>query len=147
MNIIQQPQHGYAFLKDGGDIDELARALSAGMVRHVPSPMDVSKVRGAVKAFSFHWSNAQAKWDVVVWKDFPWHLDGAEFVLFIGKDAMSPLDQLWSLAEMKYVAKKLGQHPGFGFSVRATALSQKWLVAQIRGARLNSVGALFPTHG
>lgn len=147
MNITQNPQRGYAFLQSGGDIDELARALTTGMVRHVPSPMDVPRIKGAVKAFSFHWSNAQARWDVVIWKDFPWGLDGAEFILFIGKDALSPLDQLWSLAEMKYVAKKLGQHPGFGFSVRATALTQKWLGAQIRSARLNPVLAAAAWEG
>lgn len=77
MDLIQEPRRGFAFLTEGGDIDELARALTAGIIRHMPAPMTVNKVRGAVKAFSFHWSNAQAAWDVVAWKDFPWGLDWA----------------------------------------------------------------------
>jgi hypothetical protein len=118
MNLEQKPRKGYALLLEGGDIDELARALSAGMVRNIPSPMSVSKLRGAVKAFSFHWSNGQAAWDVIsVTRDLPWGLDGAEFVLFIGRNALSPVGKLWTLSEMRYVAKKLVDHPGYAGSM------------------------------
>jgi len=116
MNLIQEPRKGYAFLLEGGTIDGVAHGLGAGIVKHVPSPMVVPKVRGAGKAFSFHWSNASAAWDVIVWKDFPAHLDGAEFILFTGRTALSPLDKPWSLAEMRYVATRLPPHPGYASS-------------------------------
>jgi len=120
MELLQAPRKGYAFLAEGGDIDELSRALNAGMIRHMPSPGNVPKVKGAVKAFSFHWSNAQAEWDVISIRDFPWGIDGAEFVLFVGRKAVSPTGRPWSLTEMRYVAKKLVNHPGFAFSVRGS---------------------------
>jgi len=117
MILVQEPRKGYAFLTEGGDIDELARTLTAGMVKHVPSPMQVGKLRGATKAFSFHWSNAQGAWSVITLRDFPWGLDGAEFILFAGAKATSPVGKSWSLAEMKYVAKKLAPHPGYAGSM------------------------------
>jgi len=116
MELLQNPTHGYAFLMEGGDIDELARTLNGGMVRHVPAPTQVPKAKGAVKAFSFHWSNAQAAWDVIHVREYPEWLDGAGFVLFVGRNAMSPTGNLWSQAEMKYVAKKLAHHPGYASS-------------------------------
>lgn len=129
MELVQEPRRGYAFLTEGGEIEELARALSAGIVRHMPGPMSVNKVRGAVKAFSFHWSNAQRAWDVVAWRDFPWSLDGAEFILFLGRNALSPLGKPWSLAEMRYVAKKLAQHPGFASSMESGPA--RWAVERV----------------
>lgn len=122
MELTQDPRKGYVFLTEGGDIDELARALNAGIIRRPPSPMRVAKVKGAVKAFSFHWSNAQAAWDVIPIRDFPWGLDGAEFILFVGRKAVSPTGKLWSLTEMRYVAKKLANHPGYAFAVRGANL-------------------------
>lgn len=120
MELLQAPRKGFAFLTEGGDIAELTRALNAGMVRRPPPPMKVAKARGAAKAFSFHWSNAQAEWDVISAREFPWPLDGAEFILFVGRKAVSPTGKLWSLTEMRYVAKKLANHPGFAFSVRGS---------------------------
>lgn len=117
MNLVQHHRLGFAFLFDGGDIDGLAKTLGMGIVKHIPGDIEVPRARGSVRAFSFHWSNAQKAWDVVIWKDFPQHLDGAEFILFMGKDALSPVGKPWSLAEMLYVAKKLPHHPGFASSM------------------------------
>jgi len=70
----------------------------------------------SVKSFNFHWSNAQGKWDVVM--NFGPNIDGSEFVLYAPTTSLSPLGKPWSLVEMKYVAKNLTEHPGYGFSVR-----------------------------
>lgn len=126
MNIIHEPRKGYSFLTDGGDIDELAHELNRVMIPHIPQPMDVPRVRGAVKAFWFSWSNGQAAWDAVAWKDFPWHLDGAGFFVFIGKNALSPLKKLWSATEMNYVARKLTNHPGYGSSPESASGRRRW---------------------
>ena len=77
-------------------------------------PSSVPKLRGATGAFSFHWSNAQDKWDVIRVREFPWNTDGAEFVLFVGPESLSPLGKVWTLTEMEYVAKGLTRHPGSG---------------------------------
>lgn len=125
IDLQVQPNKGYALLIGGGAVRDLTAYLNKTMVRHVPSPQKVGKVRGALKAFSFHWSNAQNAWDVIsVSRDLPWGLDGAEFILFIGPKALSPVGKLWTLAEMRYVAKGLNPHPGAAFAVRATMVSR-----------------------
>ena len=122
---------GYALIRGGGNIREITEALNKTMVRNVPPPQNVSKIPGARKAFSFHWSNAQNKWDVIsVAKSLPWGLDGAEFVVFVGKDAFSPVDKLWTLSEMRYVAHGLMAHPGSSFAVRAARVAARYVVKQ-----------------
>ena len=111
-----EARKGWFFLHSGGDIGALTHALDQEMVRRVPPPQQVAKARGAHKAFSFHWSNAQAKWDVIMVREFPWGIDGAEFIVFTGKKALSPVGKTWSLAEMRYVAKGLNKHPGYAQS-------------------------------
>ena len=118
---------GWAMLQSGGSIKTLTDALNMHMVRRVPPPGEVPKVTGAVKAFSFHWSNAQAKWDAIAIRDFPWSIDGAEFILFLGKNAVSPVGKSWSLSEMRYIAQGLNHHPGFASAVRAAATADKWI--------------------
>jgi hypothetical protein len=103
--------HGYATLHGDGDIQDVIDALKQSVMRRIPAPNNVPKIRGALKAFSFHWSNAQNAWDVIAVRDFPWGIDGAEFILFVGSDALSPLGKVWTLTEMKYVAKGLPRHP------------------------------------
>ncbi len=112
LKVSGKPRDGWIRIDAGGDIQELTTALNKYMVAVVPSPQQVDKVTGAVKAFSFHWSNAQNKWDVISAKGFPWGIDGAEFIVFVGKNALSPLGKPWGLAEMSYVAKSLHRHPG-----------------------------------
>jgi hypothetical protein len=126
MNLLIEPRRGYAFLTEGGDIDELAQELNRNMIPHIPQPMEVPKVRGAVKAFWFSWSNGQAAWDATAWKDFPWHLDGSGFFLFLSKTALSPLNKLWSATEMNYVARKLTNHPGYASSPESASGKRRW---------------------
>jgi len=102
--------HGYAMLHGTGNTQDVTAALKQSVMRRIPEPGNVPKVRGAVKAFSFHWSNVQNAWDVIIIRDFPWGIDGAEFILFVGPDALSPLGEVWTLTEMKYVAKGLPRH-------------------------------------
>jgi len=130
MNIVHEPRKGYSFIVEGGDIDELAQELNRSMLPHIPQPMEVPKVRGAVKAFWFSWSNGQAAWDAVAWKDFPWHLDGSGFFVFLGKNALSPLKKLWSATEMNYVARKLTNHPGYYGSPESSSPKRRWAVTR-----------------
>lgn len=118
LQIQVEPNKGYALILEGGMIADLVRELNTQMVRRMPRPQQVQRLRGATKAFSFHWSNAQAAWDVMTLKgsDLPWGLDGAEFIVFVGPKALSPVGKLWTLTEMQYVAKQLNPHPGYASS-------------------------------
>lgn len=118
ISLTVDPAHGLALINEGGNIADLVRELNAQMVRRMPRPQQVQRLRGAAKAFSFHWSNGQAAWDVIALKgsDMPWGLDGAEFVVFVGAKAFSPVGKLWTLTEMQYVAKQLNPHPGYASS-------------------------------
>lgn len=100
-----------------GDITTLARSLG-GKLSVLVNASTAHRPRGT-KGFSFHWSNAQAKWDVIPANDGTWPLDGAEFVLYVRADALSPLDKPWSMKEMQYVAKGLPHHPGYAASLEA----------------------------
>ena len=102
-----------------GNLTNLARSLGRklGVLVNASS---ATKPRGT-KGFSFHWSNAQAKWDVIPANDATWGLDGAEFILYVRADSLSALDKPWSMKEMQYVAKALPPHPGFGSSMRMSA--------------------------
>jgi len=102
-----------------GSITNIARELG----RKLPVLVNSTTARRpkGTKGFSFHWSNAQAKWDVIPANDGTWPLDGAEFVLYVRADALSPLDKPWSMKEMRYVAKSLPEHPGYGSSMRMAA--------------------------
>lgn len=93
-----------------GDIPSLAAALGRKLTTLVHA-RSVTRPRGT-RGFSFHWSNAQARWDVIVANDPTWTLDGAEFLVYVRVDALSPLGKPWSLKEMQYVAAKLPPHPG-----------------------------------
>jgi hypothetical protein len=110
--------HGFVVLRDSqDDIQGLAHRLNQTVVRNPPDPGSTPWLRGAVKAYSFHWSNAQAAWDVITARQFPWSLDGAEFILFVGSGAVSLLGKPWGLSEMKYVARALDHHPGYAGSM------------------------------
>lgn len=129
--LAVENRKGYAMLQSGGTIKTLTDALNMHMVRRVPPPGQVPRVRGAAKAFSFHWSNAQAKWSVITAPsgDFPWGIDGAEFILFVAKTAVSPLGKVWTLPEMKYVAQGLQEHPGYAWAVKAASAADDVIAA------------------
>lgn len=97
-------------------IHGLTHALGKQLITLV-NASTATKPKGT-KGFSFHWSNAQAKWDVISANDATWGLDGAEFILYVRADALSPLNKPWSLKEMEYVAVTLPAHPGFSSSMR-----------------------------
>jgi hypothetical protein len=105
---------GVLLLDAGNQIPLFVREI-AKHLRYLVVPTTVTKPRGT-RGFSFHWSNAQAAWDVVTWNDSSWHTDGAEFLVYFTKDALSPLGRPWSLKEMQYVAKMLPAHPGYSQS-------------------------------
>lgn len=90
----------------------------------------VMKPKGS-RGFSFHWSNAQAKWDVIPANDPAWSLDGAEFVVYVDAKVTSPLGKSWSAKEMQYVALRLPPHPGYSMSMEgAQRVAARYLAAQ-----------------
>lgn len=106
------------FVLDGqGEIRDIVTQLNRLLPRMTSMPRSgIKNSTKSVKSFNFHWSNAQGKWDVVM--NFGPVIDGSEFVLYAPTTSLSPLGKPWSLVEMKYVAKNLTEHPGYGFSVR-----------------------------
>ena len=95
----------------------------------------VAKPPGS-RGFSFHWSNAQATWDVIPANDPAWSLDGAEFLVYVHQKVLSPLGKPWSAKEMQYVAKHLPPHPGYSGSAEsmwrsaACRVAARYLAAQ-----------------
>jgi hypothetical protein len=106
------------FVLDGqGEIRDIVAQMNRLLPRMTSmSRSGIKNSTKSVKSFNFHWSNAQGKWDVVM--NFGPDIDGSEFVLYAPTTSLSPLDKPWSLTEMKYVAKNLTEHPGYGSSVR-----------------------------
>jgi len=98
-----------------GEIRELAREF-ARHYRGLLRPMTVQKPR-ATKGFSFHWSNAQAAWSVILANDPTWMLDGADFLVYFRPGVLSPVGKPWSLKDMQTIAKMLPPHPGYASSV------------------------------
>jgi hypothetical protein len=120
-DLYSEPVHGWAMVEDSSaaSTTELAREISHNMVLRLHgTPAVVHWQKGAVRAFSFHWSNGSAAWSVIRLPkaEFPMSQDGADFILFLSPTALSPLGSLWTIIEMKYVAKALRQHPGFAGS-------------------------------
>ena len=125
-------QRGSCTLKGTGTVVEVARDLTRYFLRHLSGvgTRSVPKPVGKMKGFSFHWSNAQAAWDVITATSADLSMvDGADFILFCPLTTLSPLGRPWSLTEMKYVAKALGNHPGYGSSMEG---GQRW-AARSRG--------------
>ena len=106
------------FLLDGqGEIRDVVVQLNRLVLRMGSGPRSgIKNSTSRMRSFNFHWSNAQAKWDVML--NFGPDIDGSEFVLYAPTTSLSPLGKPWSLVEMRYVAKGLVEHPGYGFSVR-----------------------------
>jgi hypothetical protein len=109
------------------DIPSMARELGKHL-RYLVVPTNVPKPKGT-KGFSFHWSNAQRAWDVIPANDPTWRTDGAEFLVYFTKSALSPLKKPWSLKEMEYVAMSLPEHPGFAQSFEASRVASVARVA------------------
>ncbi len=99
------------------DIPSITRELGEHL-SYLVIPSNVPKPKGS-RGFSFHWSNAQRAWDVIAANDPTWRTDGAEFLVYFTKGALSPVGKPWSLREMEYVAMSLPEHPGFSSSVES----------------------------
>ena len=97
-----------------GDFTGLATAF-ARHFRTLLIPANVVKPKGT-RGFSFHWSNAFATWDAKPWNDAMWHTDGAEFLVYFTRNALSPSGGPWSKRDMEMVARKLPEHPGYASS-------------------------------
>lgn len=121
LNFEVPPGKGYILVKSGGGIKLLTRLVNKAMGRILSlGGMTVRRPQGSNRGFSFHWSNAQAKWDVISANDSEWMVDGAEVLVYFDKGSVSPVGKPWTLAEMRYVAAALDKHPGFEFSVYAS---------------------------
>lgn len=121
----RSPQSGSCDMEVEGEINTIAARLGRQLLvlvraSHVTKPK-------ATRGFSFHWSNAQAKWDVIAANDPTWSLDGAEFLVYFRAGALSPLGRPWTLKEMQYVAQRLPQHPGFSSAVMASRVARRFL--------------------
>lgn len=116
-HVILAPGGAGAGVTVEGNIANLAREFAkhfrSGGLLH---PTTVKKPRG-VKGFSFHWSNAQSAWDAIRANDPSWQTDGAEFLVYVRPDALSPIKKPWSLKEMEYIASMLPPHPSYSFSM------------------------------
>lgn len=108
-----------------GEIPAMAAILGRNLSTLVRGTQ-VTKPKGT-RGFSFHWSNAQAKWDVIAANDPTWGLDGAEFLVYFKAGVMSPLGKPWTLKEMQYVAQRLPPHPGFSRAVLASRVVRRFL--------------------
>lgn len=98
-----------------GDLHSLAKVLARhfqGLLR----PVTVRKPRG-MRGYSFHWSNAQATWDVIGANDPTWMTDGAEFLVYFSPGMMGLAQRLWTIKDMQNMAKMLPPHPGYASSV------------------------------
>lgn len=120
MVILSPPQEDGAIVLADAKIPSLAREIGRHL-RTLVVPTTVTRPKGKMIGFSFHWSNAQAKWSVIRWNEPSWHTDGAEFLVYATRDALSPLGRPWSLKEMEYVAAALHPHPGYAFSMEGSA--------------------------
>ena len=114
--LVSTPDESPSGIIAEGTIRGLAREFSRHY-RGLLHPGSVSRPKGVKRGFSFHWSNAQAAWDVIVLSDQTTGLDGAEFLVYFRPDALSPVGKPWSLKEMQYVASILPPHPGYAFSM------------------------------
>jgi hypothetical protein len=110
-----------------GDIPSIAALLGKHLTTLVRGT-HATKPK-ATRGFSFHWSNAQAKWDVIAANDPTWGLDGAEFLVYMKAGALSPLGKPWTLKEMQYVAQRLPPHPGFSRAVMASRVAARFITA------------------
>jgi hypothetical protein len=123
LHLEVNPRLGSCVLRGNGEMREVAQVLTRFMLpkllgvgsRAIPKPP------GKYRGFDFHWSNAQAAWDVITATP-NMDVDGATFVLWCPLDgsSLSPVGRPWSLKEMQYVAKYLGSHPGYANSYESS---------------------------
>ena len=117
--ILRTPYPASLVLRGVADLNEIAPLINRVLPRISLEPTSIPKPKSAGKAYHFHWSNAQAKWDVIPVREYPTSTDGSEFVLLIPKEVMNPVyEGPWTLRDMQVVARKLQPHPAASFGVR-----------------------------
>jgi hypothetical protein len=117
--ILRTPHPATLVLRGVADLNQIAPMINRVLPRISLEPANIPKPKTTGKAYNFHWSNAQAKWDVIPVREYPTSTDGSEFVLFIPKGVMNPVyEGPWTLRDMQVVARKLYPHPAASFGVR-----------------------------
>lgn len=114
---------GMATLTGTGSAIDVAQILNRYMIPRMlgVGQRQVLKPPGRAKGFDFHWSNAQASWDVILVPGVPWDEDGASFVLWCPATTLSPIGKPWTRTEMQYVARSLKHHPGYAGSYESSS--------------------------
>lgn len=115
---ILRSQHPSTLVLLGtAELNQIAPMINRVLPHISLEPTSVPKPKLPVKAYHFHWSNAQAAWDVIPVREYPVMTDGAEFVLFMPKGVLNPVYEApWSLRDMVVVARQLDPHPGYSRS-------------------------------
>lgn len=117
--ILRTPYPATLVLRGVADLNDIASLINRVLPRISLDPTSIPKPKSAGKAYSFHWSNAQAKWDVIPVRAYPTSTDGSEFMLFIPKGVMNPVyEGPWTLRDMQVVARRLNPHPAARFGLR-----------------------------
>ena len=112
--ILRTPHPATLVLRGVADLNQIAPMINRVLPRISLEPASIPKPKTAGKAYNFHWSNAQAAWDVIPVRDYPTTTDGSEFVLFIPKGVHNPVyEGPWTLRDMQVVARNLNPHPGY----------------------------------
>ena len=119
--ILRTPHPATLVLRGVADLNQIAPRNNRVLPRISLEPASIPKPKTAGKAYNFHWSNAQAAWDVIPVRDYPTTTDGSEFVLFIPKGVHNPVyEGPWTLRDMQVVARNLNPHPGYYGSMESS---------------------------
>ena len=119
--ILRTPHPATLVLRGIADLNQIAPMINRVLPRISLEPASIPKPKTAGKAYNFHWSNAQAAWDVIPVRDYPTTTDGSEFVLFIPKGVHNPVyEGPWTLRDMQVVARNLNPHPGYYGSMESS---------------------------
>lgn len=119
--ILRTPHPATLVLRGVADLNQIAPMINRVLPRISLEPANIPKPKTVGKAYNFHWSNAQAAWDVIPVRDYPTTTDGSEFVLFIPKGVHNPVyEGPWTLRDMQVVARNLNPHPGYYGSMESS---------------------------
>lgn len=119
--ILRTPHPATLVLRGVADLNQIAPMINRVLPRISLEPASIPKPKTAGKAYNFHWSNAQAAWDVIPVRDYPTTTDGSEFVLFIPKGVHNPVyEGPWTLRDMQVVARNLNPHPAYSYSMESS---------------------------
>lgn len=119
--ILRAAHPATLVLRGVADLNQIAPMINRVLPRISLEPASIPKPKTVGKAYNFHWSNAQAAWDVIPVRDYPTTTDGSEFVLFIPKGVHNPVyEGPWTLRDMQVVARNLNPHPAYSYSMESS---------------------------